>query len=156
LKKTRSVPLGEDAPKDTPFEVTSIDRVAFEETLRYAEIPEFLSEIKQKIGAIKKPLNQEQRQTEEKQAEKIESELAAASTQQPLSKLLTSFFESKEHLKKVNRQQLQNVRVIPEPETIRSLQLAEDSDSDYLKVDLQIRDKAYIVLVQINKAINYR
>ena len=156
MKKTRSVPLGEDAPKDTPFEVTSIDRVAFEETLRYAEIPEFLSEIKQKIGVIKKPLNQEQRQTEEKQAEKIESELAAASTQQPLSKLLTNFFESKEHLKKVNRQQLQNVRVIPEPETIRSLQLAEDSDSDYLKVDLQIRDKAYIVLVQINKAMNYR
>ena len=150
------MPLGEDGARDAPYEVTSTEKVAFEETLRYAEIPEFLSEIKQKIAVTKKPQNQEAKQVEEKPAEKIDNELAASPAQQPLNKLLTAFFDSKEHLKKLNKQRLHNVRVVPEQETIRGLQLAEDLDSDYLKVDLQIKDKSYIALIQVNKAMNYR
>lgn len=133
----------------------SIERVSFEETLRYAEIPEFLSEIKQKISVTKKPQNQEQKQLEEKQAEKIDNELAAT-TQQSLNKLLSTFFESREQLKKVKKQQLQNVRVIPEQETIQCLQLVEDLDSDYLKVELQVKDKYYVTLIQVHKAMSFR
>ena len=155
MKKTKTIPAGEDVAKDPSLEVISIDRVSFEETLRYAEIPEFLSEIKQKISVAKKPQNQEQKQHEDKPVDKIDNEIEMTA-QQSINKLLSGFFESREQLKRVKKQQMHNVRVVPEQEVIQCLQLAEDLDSDYVKVELQIKDKTYVVVIQVNKAMNYR
>lgn len=144
--------------------MASIEQLTFEDSLKYLEIPEFLIKLKQRLGSSKKNL---EKISEERPVggEKIENELAEKvepKQSRSAQDIFHQYVELKKRVKSLSEASSKPTpssnfsHSLTEEEASDILELSEDECIDLYKIDMQIKEKSYVIIMKADRSLNYR